>query len=212
MASDLAGDNRKMESASNALPFISLCANTYWKSVCLSCKFTSLWRWMIAESEFSEKHNVAASCSFMPDNLWLGVIMLIPFTRRTAVYTLKASSENCVRAQRYISAISTNGIFSRAPILSTSGAERRCWELYQMCLSSSHQRDPGGRCRYRVTFSAWLPDINAISPPYYHGNISQSIRLNKWLFPWLPSLFCLCHLSPPFSPGLLPSSSLLLSR
>ena len=117
---------------------------------------------------------------------------------------------------------STNGIFSQAPILSTSGAERRRWEHYQMCLSSSHQHDPGGRYRYRVTFSVWLPDINAISPPYYHGNISQSIRLNKWLFSFasisllgLPSfppiLFCPAPIvfpapepitRPPQGPGL----------
>lgn len=164
---------------------------------CRSCIFASLWRWMIAISKLSGKHNAPQSYTFMPDNLWLGVIMLIPFTRRTAVCTWKASSENCVRAQRCIRAISTNGIFSQAPILSTSGAERRRWEHYQMCLSSSHQHDPGGRYRYRVTFSAWLPDINAISLPYYHGNISQSIRLNKWLF-FLASISLLP--SPSFSP------------
>lgn len=95
-------------------------------------------------------------------NLWLGVIMLIPFTRRTAVCTSKASRENCVTAQQYISAISTNGIFSQASILSNSGAERRRWEHYQMCLSSS--TPVGG------TYIEW---------PFLHGSLilTQSPRL-----------------------------------
>lgn len=34
---------------------------------------------MIAKSNFSGKHNAPQRYTFIPDNLWLGVIMLIPF-------------------------------------------------------------------------------------------------------------------------------------
>lgn len=204
MASDLACDNRKMESASNVLPFMSLCANRYWKSE-RWCWLPLLYIHVINRDEWLQNQNLAENiirhralhlCLIIFD--WVSSCLFHSVVVQLSAHK-KASSENCVRAQRYISAISTNGIFSQAPILSTSGAKRRRWEHYQMCLSSSHQHDPGGRYRYRVTFSAWLPDIKAISPPYYHGNISQSIRLNKWLFPWLPSLFSHRHLSPPIS-------------
>lgn len=49
---------------------------------CVSCIFMSLWRWMIAKSKLSGEHNAPQSYTFMPDNLWLGAIMLIPFTLR----------------------------------------------------------------------------------------------------------------------------------
>lgn len=217
MASDLACDNRKMESASNAFPFMSPRTNRYWKSergrrppllrISRHCGDERLPNQNLVESIMRRRAIRLSLIIFdWVSARWFHSVV----TQLSARW--KPSSENCVRARRCISAISTNGIFSRAPILSTSGAQRRHREHYQMCLSSSHQRNPGGRRRYWVTFSAWLPDINAISPPYYHGNISQSIRLNKWLFPQLPSFFSPLHPSPSFSPALLPSSSLLLSR
>lgn len=99
-------------------------------------------------------------------------------------------SGNSVKAQRRISAISTNAIFPWAPILSTSGAERRRWEHYQMCLSSSRWRDPGGRRRYRVTFSAWFCDINAISCLITMGTFHRVLDL-------INDFFLGSHLSSP---------------
>lgn len=72
-------------------------------------------------------------------------------------------------------------------------------------------RPPTGRCKYRVTFSPRLPDINAIAPLYYHGNLSHSIRLNKWRFPRLPSLATLYRLPPRPLTACAPRLSLLLS-
>ena len=209
MASDLACDNRKMESASNVLPFMSLCANRYWKSE-RGCWLPSPVYSRHCGDEWSQNQTLvegimrrSAIHLYLIIFDWVSSCLFHSLVVQLSAHK-KASSENCVRAQRCISAISTNGIFSQAPILSTSGAERRRWEHYQMCLSSSHQLDPGGRCRYRVTFSAWLPDINAISPPYYHGNISQSIRLNKWLFFFLSlASISLLPPSPSFPPRFL---------
>lgn len=57
---------------------------------CLSDAFVSLWRWMIVKSKLSGKHNAPRSYTFMPDNLWLGVILLIPFTRQCSCLRIKS--------------------------------------------------------------------------------------------------------------------------
>lgn len=60
MASDLACDNRKMESASNAFPFMSLCANTYWKSQ-RRCRLLFLYIHAIADVSDCEIRNLLES-------------------------------------------------------------------------------------------------------------------------------------------------------
>lgn len=164
MASDLACDNRKMESAFNALPFTSPCANRYWKAE-RGCWlpslriFTSPWRWMIAKSELSGKHNAPQSYTFMPDNLWLGVIALIPLARRTAVCTLKASGENCVRAQRCVGAI-----FHKWHLFPSShplDLWRRATTL--RALSDVFEQLPSARPRWAVQLSS---DLFRMAPWY----------------------------------------------
>lgn len=91
MASDLARDNRKMESASNAFPFMSLCANTYWKSQ-RRCRLLSLYIHAIVDASDREIGNLLESIIrhrlvFIPRNLWLGVIVLIPCSHGAAACT-----------------------------------------------------------------------------------------------------------------------------
>lgn len=204
MASDLACDNRKMESASNAFPFMSLCANTYWKSQ-RRCRLLFLYIHAIVDVSDCEIRNLLESIIRHRD-LYLSPIIFDLVSSclfRTVTVRLPAQSQGShweLCQSSVVHQCNFHKWHHQAPILSTSGAEWRRWEHYQMCLSSSRQHDPGGRYSYRVTFSAWLPDINASSPPYYHGNISQSIRLNKWLF-------SSASVSPPPSPFFSPSSA-----
>lgn len=132
-----------------------------------------------------------ASCASGAVRVWLvDRVVLVVQLSAGGKKAKSFCSGNSVKAQRCISAISTNDIFPWAPILSTSGAERRRWEHYQMCLSSSRWRDPSGRRRYRVTFSAWFSDINAISYLITMGTFHRVLDL-------INDFFLGSHLSSP---------------
>lgn len=192
-----------MEGGSNAFYFMSQYANRYWKSkqmadifpVCLSkCGAEWLLNQNLAESVMC--CSAIHSCS-----IFFGWMLGVQLSAKSP-----SNSDNCVKTQQHISAISTNGIFPQTPILSTSGAERKRWEHYQMCLSSFRQHDPGGWYRYRVTFSVWFSDINAISCLITMGTFPRVLDLINDFFLGFHLFF------PSIVPALLHSFSVLLSR
>lgn len=194
-----------MESAANAFPFTSLCAHRYWKSEAAGWLAFPVYsrrrgdEWWQNQNSLEDvmRHGAIRLCLIISD--WVSSCLFHSAVVRLRAHE-KPRGENCVGAQqRCIGAISTNGIVSRAAVLSTSGAKWRRWEHYQMCLSSPHQRDPGGRCRYWVTFSAWLPDINAISRLITMGTFHRVLGL-------INDFFLGFHLSSPFATVLLPCS------
>ena len=215
MASDLPCDNRKMESASNAFPFMSLCANRYWKSErgcwlpspVYSCHCADEWLQNQNLAENIMHHRAVHLCLIIFD--WVSSCLFHSLVAQLSAHkkpAVRIVSEHSGTSVQFPQMASFPKLPSSRPLASSGDAESII------------------RCVWAAPISATPVGGADIEWPFLHGSLilTQSLRLITMgtfhrvldlingFFPWLPFLPCL--LSPPFSPALLPSFSLLLRR